>query len=525
MSNVTFKFDFSPQNVRNNNQLINSVNGLSTLTLHNNPRFSEGFSSKTPCINFIASANQYTSIQPYSTGSSGMSFTCWFRSESSNRTWSRIFDFGNGAGRQNIIIFINSGFLGLSVYSNRGVYQINNIVPNVNTNAWFHVAWTLNNPNGWNLYINGSLFSTYPNGHYPDIGVTRSIQYIARSNWGHDPMFTGSIADFRIYNNNVLTASQVSTVYREAFGDNFDMSNSKLEYNTNDQLYSYIFSDLFKTNDGYNKCNNCSFKFEEPPFTIIEKTDGEYGCKKKCNEDKTCTSYSYNTLTTECNKYSSSFPSNIYTNVPNINSGYNLNFPYDYNNLNNNQKNNVRSKTASKFLNTIFVPQKNIDLEKCLDIKSSNSISNFNANAECVFNVYNENDLKTVHRNINTYEDEKKYTIPKTDPIIDNRKLLFNDYIGKRVEKSNIYNTQVFNKKLNEKNQNLLDVYDKSINQYDDKFKELRNDVLNKIDENNNIESFENENATTVYNNNGKLFILIIILIIFFILLFNIFKK
>jgi hypothetical protein len=524
MSNITFKFDFSPQNIRNNNQLINTVDGLNTLTLYNNPKFSEGFSPKTPCINFIASANQYAMVKEFSTGSTGMTFACWFKSDPSNGTWSRIFDFGNGAGRQNIIIFINSGFLGLSVYSSKGNYQINNIVPNVNTNTWFHVAWTLTNPTGWNLYINGSLFTTYKDGHYPDIGILRKYQYIAKSNWA-DPMFTGSIADFRIYYHNVLNANQVSTIYQEAFGDNFDMSNSKLEYNTNDQLYSFIFSDLFKTNDGYNKCNSCSFKFDEPPFTSTQKTDGEYGCMKTCSDDKTCTSYSYNTLTTDCNKYSSSFPSNTYTNVPNINSGYNLNYQYDYNKLNTNQKNNVKSKTASKFLNSTFIPNKIVDLEKCLNIQSSNSISNFNTNAECVYNIYTENNLKTNQQSMNNYEDEKKYTISKTDPIIDNRKLLFNDYIGKRVEKSNIYNTMNFNKNLNEQNKNLLNVYSNTINEDDKEFKELRNDVLNKINENNNIESFENESSSIVYNNNGKFFVLIIILIIFFILLFNIFKK
>jgi len=524
MSNVTFKFDFSPQNIRNNNQLINTVDGLNTLTLYNNPKFSEGFSAKTPCIYFNASANQYGMVKPFSTGSTGMTFACWFKSDSSNKTWARIFDFGNGAGRQNIIIFINNGFLGLSVYSSRGNYQINNIVPNVNTNTWFHVAWTLANPSGWNLYINGSLFTTFNDGHYPDVGIVRNYQYIAKSNW-NDPMFTGYIADFRIYYYNVLNASQISTIYQEGFGDNFDMSNSKLQYNTNDQLYSYIFSNLFSTNDGYNKCNNCSFKFDEPPYSTVQKTDGEYGCKKTCSDDKTCTSYSYNTLTTECNKYSSSFPSNTYTNVPNINSGYNLNFPYDYNKLNSNQKSNVQSKTANKFLNTTFIPYKNVDLERCLDIKSSGTSSNFNTNAECVYNVYKDNNLRTTENTINNYEDEKKYTLPKTDPIVDKRKSLFTDYVNKSVEKSNIYNTMIFNKKLNRQNQNSIIQYNKSIDIEDTKFKDLRNDVLNKIDDINKIETFENENATTVYSNNVKLFILIIILIIFFILLFNIFKK
>ena len=522
---ATYQFEFYPENIRNNNTLINTFNNLPTLTLYNNPSLSEGFSKKSPSIFFKASANQYATMTPISTDNKGMTFTCWFKSDPSNKTWSRIFDFGNGAGKQNIIMFINNGFLGLSVYSSKGNYQINNIVSNVNTNTWFHVAWTLTNPSGWNLYINGSLFTTYKDGHYPDIGIVRNYQYIGKSNWGHDPMFTGYIADFRIYYYNVLTASQVATVYQQGFGDNFDMSNSKLEYNTEDQLYSFIFSDLFATNDGYNKCNNCSFKFQEPPFTETLKTDSEYTCKTKCNEDKSCTSYSYNTLNTECNKYSSSFPSNTYLNVPNINSGYNLNYPYDYNKLNTNQKNNVKSKTANKFLNNFFVPSKNINLEKCLDIKSSNSITTFNTPAECVYGVYKENNLNTLSTFTNNYEDEKKYTVPKTDPVIDNRKSLFNNYINKNVEKSNIYNSQNFTKKLNEQNQNLLNKYKSSINENEDKFVELNKDLLNKINDDNITETFENENTTTVYTNNSKLFVLILILIIFFVILFNIFKK
>ena len=48
------------------------------------------------------------------------------------------------------------------------------------------------------LYSNAQLKGSYL-GHVPQ-GVTRSRQYVGRSNWGSDSYFMGMMDDLRVYN-------------------------------------------------------------------------------------------------------------------------------------------------------------------------------------------------------------------------------------------------------------------------------------------------------------------------------------
>lgn len=164
-------------------------------------------------LNLNSSPSQYVNIGETITGMTGLSFGCWFKS-SNNKTWARIFDFGNGSTSDNIAMFINSNTIGCTVYyTNNGGNQLN-CTPNINNNQWNHIVWTLSKPNGsntcnWLIYLNGKLTYNKP-GNYP-INMSRTKCYIGKSNWD-DPMWNGRIANFVMFQKE-LTGLEVSALY------------------------------------------------------------------------------------------------------------------------------------------------------------------------------------------------------------------------------------------------------------------------------------------------------------------------
>ena len=156
------RYDFNSNSVNGQN-LYNYAYDRYDAQLINYPTINnQGPTDTLKSVSFHSNARQYININPYKSANNGMSFACWFKSDPINQTWSRIFDFGNGPGQNNIIMFINNGSIGLSVYASQ-VYQPYNIIPNVNNNQWYHVIWTLSNPSGWNIYVNGVLSKTILN--------------------------------------------------------------------------------------------------------------------------------------------------------------------------------------------------------------------------------------------------------------------------------------------------------------------------------------------------------------------------
>ncbi|NDH16704.1 MAG: hypothetical protein EBY48_06465, partial [Opitutae bacterium] len=82
---------------------------------------------------------------------------------------------------------------------------------------WYHLAISLENGGTNNstarIYKDGSLFSTVTGLSVPDV-VSRSNQYIARSNTGTDHYFVGELDDFRLYGT-ALSATDISAIFTE----------------------------------------------------------------------------------------------------------------------------------------------------------------------------------------------------------------------------------------------------------------------------------------------------------------------
>eukprot|EP01036_Dinobryon_divergens_P061773 gene61773-biopygen27032 len=163
-----------------------------------------------------AASSQYMSIGNFTTGTAGLTFATWYKSDNSG-DYARIFDFGNGQDADNILLYKegNQDRFTLAVLNpgQPNPYFLPDVSYKFNTGtAWKHVAWTLD-PAGsgtLNFYINGvpvgSAAKLYPR------SILRSNNYLGKSNWNNPHLLNGGLKDFRLYNR-VLSAAEVSILF------------------------------------------------------------------------------------------------------------------------------------------------------------------------------------------------------------------------------------------------------------------------------------------------------------------------
>jgi len=126
-------------------------------------------------------------------------------------SWSRILDFGNGAGVDNVILALSQGTSGVPALfvfrgSNSQALSANEALP---LNRWTHVAAVLRNGTAF-LYFDGRLVGS--TAMQRPTAVTRSFSYIGKSNWP-DARFNGMIDEVRIWNRALSTAELLSQAY------------------------------------------------------------------------------------------------------------------------------------------------------------------------------------------------------------------------------------------------------------------------------------------------------------------------
>lgn len=429
----------------NNNKFYNLVSKTYSGTLFNKPSINvDGPKKGLKAIAFKASAQQYMTVAPFYTTSNGLSFALWFKADSSNGSWARIIDFGNGAGQDNIVILFNNGNLGFDVIQGTSAYLKTDVISNVTNNTWYHIVWTLDPSRGWNIYVNGVLKQTYADAFYPKT-MMRNYQYIGRSNWAADPYYQGYIADFRIYNT-AITQTEVTDIFNKSF-DTGPNSNNLVDdpplVTGVSQLYNDIFCDLNKSSNDYIECTNCNFGEDIITYKTTTENSQER-CRTRCSDEPRCTSYSYDFSKTKdnCSQYIT-FPNERYQGVQNINSGYNVNkFNYKFSDLNNSQKRNVALKCSDQYLNNMFLSQKNIDLISCITTDNDNmgNFTKIDADPKCIYNLYKSNGLNPGSENRVNYITDPILKISQGDPEIDNYYTTYQSFLQKQVSNSNINN-------------------------------------------------------------------------------------
>jgi len=192
--------------------LTNEETGGATFLLGEDPGFNCGISSGTNnyAMN-LDGETDFIKLPEDTYFNSDFTFECWIYKRNNNN-WSRLFDFGNGANQNNVIIALSQSSSGkLSFHINNDnqnrSFQLDDPTP---LNEWLHVTLRLTDHIGW-IYLNGNYF---------DIGllqqpddVPRSINYIGRSNWANDSYADALIDEFRLYNI-ALEPEQIKAHYR-----------------------------------------------------------------------------------------------------------------------------------------------------------------------------------------------------------------------------------------------------------------------------------------------------------------------
>ena len=153
---------------------------------------------------------------------SNFSFASWVRFNASHaNNWERIIDFGNGAGRDNILLAREgtSNNLAFHVYNNHGGNEVALSVPNqIVKEQWFHVAVTLEeHTTGVNagkitakIFING-VEQASSTGNYNITTMARQDNYIGKSHWAHDGNSDIQVTGMTIANRG-LNASEVTSI-------------------------------------------------------------------------------------------------------------------------------------------------------------------------------------------------------------------------------------------------------------------------------------------------------------------------
>ena len=159
-------------------------------------------------------------------GNTSVSFEAWVKFEQF-RDYSRVFDFGSGPQRDNVLL-ANQGAsanLAFHVYpgSDGASSQINTGTAQWRNNTWQHVVVVIEDMSRfasgavrastqaahYHIYINGTRVANMT-GYLP-ARVQRIFSYLAKSSWDN-ALFTGSIDSFYYYNY-ALSAEQVNVRY------------------------------------------------------------------------------------------------------------------------------------------------------------------------------------------------------------------------------------------------------------------------------------------------------------------------
>jgi hypothetical protein len=196
-----FSYNKTIYNISNIDDLYNGTASNDNLISYNEEPVND------ECINFYSN-NDYVIIPPFQYNFINCTISIWFKSDESGN-WARIFDFGNGPGKDNILLAILNNCLTCNVYNSPTTPNFTISNKNVNDNIWHHIVWSINNDGLSVFYLDGIQVSQ--NNVGPPNNVMRNNNYLGKSNW-NDPFLNGSLSDFRIYRR-VLTNNEILALY------------------------------------------------------------------------------------------------------------------------------------------------------------------------------------------------------------------------------------------------------------------------------------------------------------------------
>jgi hypothetical protein len=145
--------------------------------------------------------NQYATVPVAAGGALGSPLTveAWVYVRS-HANWSRLMDFGNGSGSNNVVCALSTGTSGqpaLYVFDESGAITGSVTSPSaLPLNTWTHVAFTHDGSTG-SIFINGNPVTSGP--MPATSGAPRTGNFIGRSNFEVDDHANAIIDEFRIW--------------------------------------------------------------------------------------------------------------------------------------------------------------------------------------------------------------------------------------------------------------------------------------------------------------------------------------
>jgi hypothetical protein len=126
---------------------------------------------------------------------------------------SRIFDFGNSTGYDNVLYDPSRNLV--SIYNNSNS-STTTARQKIGLNEWTHVAITLKSDT-LRIFNNGIKVAETTDNLIP-AGDSTSMNYIGRSHWGAEPYFDGLIDEFRLYNKSLTEKEIKEDMYKKLTG-------------------------------------------------------------------------------------------------------------------------------------------------------------------------------------------------------------------------------------------------------------------------------------------------------------------
>lgn len=144
-----------------------------------------------------------------------MTISLWAKWTNTTRTWTRIFDFGNGTDQYMFLTPSNGSNMRFAI-KNNGAEQTVDAATKLSGNLWHHIAVTLG-AGTVTIYVDGQAVGSSTGITIKPSDIRPVLNYMGRSQYNADPLFAGALDDVRIYNH-ALDATEIQDIMSRPTG-------------------------------------------------------------------------------------------------------------------------------------------------------------------------------------------------------------------------------------------------------------------------------------------------------------------
>ena len=167
-----------------------------------------GVKEGTHALSLSSGSKNYLLLPKTVADNDEITLVTWVYNLSSTKSWTRIFDFGNGTD-QYMFLTPSNGSEMRFVMKNGGDEQI--LSTSKLGSGLHHVAVTIGK-DAVAIYVDGEKKAESTSFTISPMDIHPVINYIGRSQFANDDLFSGNFDDFRVYNY-ALSAEDITTLY------------------------------------------------------------------------------------------------------------------------------------------------------------------------------------------------------------------------------------------------------------------------------------------------------------------------